>query len=448
MSFPISLATPVSYPGPPPARADVAVIGGGVIGVSTALYLARAGHRVVLLEKGRIAGEQSARNWGWVRVQGRDMAEVPLAQEAQTLWQGFDAECRGRIGLRQTGVTYLTRSEQSLSNYALWSADARALHGHRSTLLSRDELRALLPEARANWTGALHTPGDMVAEPWAAVPELARLASEAGATLVEHCAVRALDIAAGRIAGVVTEAGRLHAPEVVLAGGAWSRLFLARHGLDLPQLSVRASVCETGPLPQVAGTAAVDAHLAFRPRTDGGYSLAPSMASELFLGPDALRLLPRWWPLLKAGGLDLSLRPAAPRDWPDGWRTARRWDEDVETPFERMRILDPAPNRRKIAATCRRFAETFPGAGVVSARTAWAGMIDVLPDIVPCIDRLPGPGGLTVATGLSGHGFGIGPAVGKAVAALVTGERPAHDLTRFRWSRFSDGQPLEPGPNL
>ena len=81
--FPISTANPPEHRAELPAEADVVVIGGGVIGVSAALFLARAGRRVVLCEKGRIAGEQSSRNWGWVRVQGRDPAEIPVAQEAQ-----------------------------------------------------------------------------------------------------------------------------------------------------------------------------------------------------------------------------------------------------------------------------------------------------------------------------------------------------------------------------
>ena len=80
--FPISLSTPITYAGPPLSAADVVVIGGGVIGVCTALFLAEAGKRVVLLEKGRIAGEQSSRNWGWIRQQGRDPDEIPIMAEA------------------------------------------------------------------------------------------------------------------------------------------------------------------------------------------------------------------------------------------------------------------------------------------------------------------------------------------------------------------------------
>ena len=85
MPFPISECSPIAYAGPPPKDTDVVVIGGGVIGVCTALFLAEAGKRVVLLEKGRIAGEQSSRNWGWIRQQGRDPDEIPIMAEAKQI---------------------------------------------------------------------------------------------------------------------------------------------------------------------------------------------------------------------------------------------------------------------------------------------------------------------------------------------------------------------------
>ena len=81
-------------------------------------------------------------------------------------------------------------------------------------------------------------------------------------------------------------------------------------------------------------------------------------------------------------------------------------------------------------------------------RTAWAGMIDTMPDLVPVIDACAALPGLVIGTGLSGHGFGIGPGVGRVLAALVTGEAPGHDLARFRLSRFSDGSPIRLGPSL
>lgn len=81
-------------------------------------------------------------------------------------------------------------------------------------------------------------------------------------------------------------------------------------------------------------------------------------------------------------------------------------------------------------------------------RAAWAGMIDTMPDVVPVVDRVASLPGLTIATGMSGHGFGIGPGMGRVVADLVAGGDPGHDLARFRLSRFTDGSALVPGPSL
>jgi glycine/D-amino acid oxidase-like deaminating enzyme len=324
---------------------------------------------------------------------------------------------------------------------------ARA-HQLDTRLLSRAETLALLQGAAAPWKGALYTASDARAEPWTAVPALAARAQQTGVLLREGCAVRALDLSAGRVAGVVTEAGRVACSQVVLAAGAWSRLFLRRHGIDIPQLAVQASVAATDPMPEVFPGNGADDDFAFRRRADGGYSLAPGGSQhDFFLGPDAFRSFGAYWAILRKEWRSSTFRAAAPRGFPDAWSTPRRWAEDEATPFEAMRILNPAPNLRTLGAVQDAFARAFPGLGRPRLCAAWAGMIDTLPDVVPIVDHAPVPG-LTIATGMSGHGFGIGPGMGRVVADLVTGGSPGHDLARFRFARFSDGSPILPGPSL
>lgn len=444
-AFPIHQDSPVEHRGDLPPETDVVVIGGGVIGVMTAWELATKGLRVALLEKGRIAGEQSSRNWGWIRAQGRDPAELPIVLEAQRMWQQIAATIGEDIGLRQGGVAYLARHAADLAGFEAWLPHARAV-GLDTRLLTRAETEALIPAK--SWHGALWTASDMKAEPWVAVPAMARAAVRAGVVIREACAVRGLDIAAGRIAGVISERGRIACSRVVLAGGAWSSLLLRRHGVSIPQLSVRATVAATAPVAEVFGGAATDDRLAFRRRSDGGYTLAPAAFHEFMIGPDAFRALGKYIPQLRKDASSTRFLPAAPAGYPDGWTTPRSWADDRPGPFEAMRILNPRPHAGKVQELRQLFEQTFPQAGPIRIEAAWAGMIDTMPDVVPIVDHVPALPGLTLATGMAGHGFGIGPGIGRVVARLVAGEAPGFDLRRFRFNRFSDGSPIDLGPHL
>ncbi|MGL4235634.1 NAD(P)/FAD-dependent oxidoreductase [Tabrizicola sp.] len=446
MSFPISEASPVRFASALPERADVVVIGGGVIGVMTAWFLRERGLSVVLCEKGRIAGEQSGRNWGWVRRQGRDPGELPIMIESLSIWKSLAAELGEGLGFRQTGVLYLAKTEREMADFEAWTEHSRA-HQLDTRLLTQGETLAMLKGAAAPWKGALWTASDARAEPWVAVPTLAAVAAEKGVVIREACAVRGVDLAAGRVAGVVTEAGRVACDHVVVAAGAWSRLFLGQHGIRIPQLSVLASVAATEPMPEIFPGNAADDDFAFRRRADGGYSIAPGARHDFFIGRDAFASFGAYLPVLKKDFRSTSFRMAAPGGFPDAWGTPRRWSMDGESPFERQRILNPKPNMRTLSGVQDAFAAAFPSLGRPKLKSAWAGMIDSLPDIVPVVDHAPIPG-LTIATGMSGHGFGIGPGMGRVIADMVTGRPAGHDMSRFRLSRFSDGSRLVPGPSL
>jgi glycine/D-amino acid oxidase-like deaminating enzyme len=439
----ITIDTAITFQDPLPDKVDVAIIGGGVIGIFSALYLARKGKSVLVCEKGRIAGEQSSRNWGWIRQQGRDYAELPIMMQALGLWHEVDRATNGQCGVVTAGTYYFAETEADLADYETWIALARE-HGLGSKLVSAQDLTdAFSGQADHHWIGGVFTPSDARGEPWLAVPAVARLARNAGATIRENCAVRGLDIAAGRICGVVTEDGQVSCEQAVLCGGAWSSLFTRKHGIEIPQLSVEGTVVQTAPLPNFFKGCAWDSQFGIRLRVDGGYTLARGDRNGFFLGPDAFRRMKKYLPLYRKSRRGMTWHRKSPDGYPDAWSTLRDWSEDDISPFEKIRVLELEPNRKDTPILRQRFGRRFPKIGKPEILRTWAGLIDVMPDVVPIVDRVPKLPGMVIATGMCGHGFGIGPGFGHVVARMVAGEEPEHDLRRFRFSRFTDGSALD-----
>ncbi|MEM7215430.1 MAG: FAD-binding oxidoreductase [Pseudomonadota bacterium] len=449
---PVRITTPVRFNDALPESCDVVIIGAGVVGTFAGLYMARAGLKVVICEKGRVACEQSSRNWGWIRQHGRDRAELPIMMEASRLWEEADQETGGRTGFRRGGVCYLASTEAKLERRESWLEIARE-HQLDTRMLSKSEVAELIDRKGANgnahkWMGASYTPSDARAEAWQAIPAIAELAQSEGVAIRENCAVRGLEIEGGEVAGVVTESGLIKCTQVVCAAGAWSALFLRRHSINVPQLSVRSTVCQTAPMPEFFSGNAADEILAFRRREDGSYNLAGGARHDCYVGPDAFRHFFKYLPVASEHLPDTTFRLSAPKGFPDAWGTPRNWSVDAQSPFEQMRVLDPGPNRKQVENIRANFAARFPHLGKPEIVTAWAGMIDCMPDIVPIVDRVRDFPGLIVATGMSGHGFGIGPGFGKIIAAMVQQKPTGHDIERFRFTRFSDGSKLEPGPSI
>lgn len=441
----ITESSPLAFNDPLPGSVEVVVIGGGVIGISTAWFLRRHGISVLVCEKGRVAGEQSSRNWGWVRQQGRDPAELPIMMESIGIWERLAAETGEDLGFTRQGVLFLADSENEMGEFEQWLAIARE-HELDTRLLSRRQVDELIRAGQSGWLGGLFTPGDGRAEPFVAVPALARAVQNKGGAIIENCAVRTVDTEAGRVAGVMTERGRVRCQAVVCAGGAWSNLFLRNLGVDFPQLTVRASVARTEKADEVFAGNAASGSIAFRRRSDGGYTIALADLHEHFLSTGSFRFFRRFLPGLRASWRSMRLRFSAEHLRQTGYRGG--WSGETETPFERTRVLNPAPAPRAVDEMRKRLGRELPALAGIAIAECWAGMIDTTPDVVPVMDRVEQLPGLHLASGFSGHGFGIGPAAGRVVADLVTGRAIGHDLSRFRFSRFSDGSPIELGPAL
>ena len=417
-----------------PEKVDVVVIGGGIAGICTALELNERGLSVAICEKGIVAGEQSSRNWGWCRQMGRDPRELPLMQHSMQIWRQMHQRTGEDVGYRECGVAYLCDTEAKLAKRQRWHDNYAGAYELSSKMMTAAEANALTPGAATKWLGGLHTVDDGRAEPTLAVPAMARAAIRAGVYVLQSCAVRGLERQAGEVCGVVTEHGAIACQQVVLAGGAWSRRFCHNAGVSLPQLTVINSVMRTGPLEAGIETSMAAADFAIRKRLDGGYTVAHATLSMADIMPDSFRLLPDFWPVLKEEWRDYRFRIG--QRFLDEARLKRTWENDEKSPFEQVRILDPKPNSAIQSAALKSVQKSLPAFQNAEIAERWAGVIDVTPDVVPVISPVDNIPGFFMATGFSGHGFGLGPGAGKLMAQLVCGEEPCVDPTPFSLNRF------------
>ena len=432
---------PLTPPTGVPDSADVVVIGGGIVGVSTAWFLARHGVNVVLCEKGHIAGEQSGRNWGWVRIQGRDTREIPMMQASMKIWDGLQEATGQDVGFVRRGCFFTANSEKEMAAFENWVQIAKD-YGIDSRLISASELRQHMQSPLEAWAGALCTESDGRAEPQRAGPAIARAAQREGATVLTSCAVRGVETSGGKVSAVVTEHGTIRTSTVLCAAGAWTSLFCRSLGIAVPQLKVRGTVVRTAACDSVLDGNVFDKRLGIRRRADGGYSVAHGSVLQHPITPSTFRWSFKFIPALMQ---ELKvLRLSFGKEFFDEWRIPRSWALDEVSPFEKTRVLDPEPSQRVIKGIRRNIDTMFPQLATTPIVEGWAGMVETSPDVVPmigAIDELPG---FHIATGFSGHGFGLGPGAGKAIAGMLTGRDTGIDIAPLRLGRFFDGSPIRP----
>ncbi|ARQ14088.1 FAD dependent oxidoreductase protein (plasmid) [Rhizobium etli] len=424
-----------------PGRADVVVIGGGIIGATAALFLAERGLSVALVEKGYVGCEQSSRNWGWCRQQNRDERELPLSGVALRLWGELESKIGADVGFRRCGLLYATDNPQQLAEWEAWRHTARQFNVN-TKMLSAAEAAAAIPANGRRWLGGVHSIDDGKGEPAIAAPTIAEGARKFGASVHQECAVRGLDLVNGAVAGVITEKGTIRTQAVLCAGGAWTSMFCRQHGVLFPQASVRQTAVRTRPTANV-GEAIYTPDCALTRRLDGSYTLAISGRAMLDITPQGIRyarwFMPMFMKRLKAVqfGIGKSFLQG-----PEAFGSSNRGKSSA---FERLRVLDPPPSRRTIAAILKRVTEQFPALAGVELADSWGAYVDFTPDAVPVISPADGVRGLYLAAGCSGHGFGLGPGIGLLAADLVANDTPCVDPTPFRLSRLLDGSKVKVG---
>jgi len=424
----------VAHPAGLPDRCDAVVIGGGVIGLSAAYELCRRSLSVVLVESGRVGARQSGRNLGFVRQQGRAMAELPMMMTASQRWRGLGDELGSDVEWQMGGNLRLTNDPGLASRYEQWAADAASL-GLDSRVVSRAEVASILPGVSEKWLLGIFPASDGQADPIATSRAYTAALRARGVQVCECVPVQAITLAGGAVAGVTTPVGEVKAGIVVLAAGSGAARLANGAGVGIPRQLVRQTVVLTEPVPAVTQAAAWTGELFVRQDVRGCLRLAPSTRNEIVLDPAGIRHAPRFLASYLANRSQLRLRTSAA-----GLARAALRPLQSTTGDE----LSPQPVFDDVRFCLERAQRYFPGLGAVRLRTAWAGEIDATPDGLPVIDGGGGPAGLVIAAGMSGHGFGLAPVIGNVVADIAEGAEPGFDLRPFRIARFHDGSHLEP----
>ncbi|MGD9932628.1 MAG: NAD(P)/FAD-dependent oxidoreductase [Dehalococcoidia bacterium] len=422
---------------PTATRTDVVIVGAGIVGAAAAHYLAREGKSVALLEKGTVANEQSSRNWGWVRQNGRNLKELPLGILSRTLWEGLEGDLGEPLGWAQQGNIDIASTSDELEYFRRWQLGARAI-GLETEILSEGEVREMAAGLTGPIAGGIFSAADGQADPHRVAPAFARSAGRLGAFVHERVAVERVLVADGRVTGVRTDAGDFLAPAVIIAAGAWSTRLLWKLGIKLPQRPIRNTVLATTPAPPLTRTVLWAEGCAIRQDDTGRFILSGGGPSDTDVGLDLARF-PRQF-----GGAMLDARKRgqlklhAGRHTAADLRTGVRHTARYEHPWKYVRNDEPVPNLGNAWRTFDTFRALFPSIDGIGVERVWAGHIDYTPDAVPVLERLSQPEGLVIATGFSGHGFALGPGGGRVAAQLATGVQPSIDMAAFRLSRFAE----------
>ena len=368
----------------PMDSADVVVIGGGVSGLTSAYFLAKAGRDVVVVEKGIVGGEASGRNGGMVSERVDEPALIPMAVEAIKIWATLDAELGYPTEFTQQGRLQVAVTEPEMGDlYA--ERDEAMRHGLRAEMVEPSQIRGMIPGITERTLGGLFFANGGHANSQLTVQALAWAFQDLGGRLYQHTAVTGLRVDGGRVTSVETTAGDIAADMVVGAAGPQTTLMTQLVGVHVPVAPARVEILATAPLEPLFDIALVGNGLYGRQAASGN--------------------------LLFGGGA---------HEWTDVGLTA---DPDK-------------PNTPLIRNIARRLADLLPGAADVPVIRSWAGVVEQAPDYMPIIDILECPSNYVVVTA-SAHGFGIAPATGKAVSDLVLYGETDIDISALRLSRFA-----------
>lgn len=360
---------------------EVVIIGAGVVGLSLALYLAKAGQDVCVVERNLVGSEGSGRCAGGIRQNKRPPAELTLAMRSVELWQQLAQESEIDFEYRQHGNLALFWSDNAAADAAELVKGQQAA-GLECYLLDRQETRDLIPAFADGYLGSVFSPSCGSAEPYRSCVALFQMARRHGAAIYEGRTVTAIQVTRGKVTGVETTTGPIHAPTVVNAAGAWGPLIARMVGLEIPGSLCRSHILVTEPLPDFIGP--------FVSCASFGY-FCQSRAGNVLIG---------------FGSLPVS-------DY------TRR-----HTSYE------------AVATATRRAATIIPRLRSVAIIRTFTGFTMWTPDNMPILGPVGEPEGFYMAAEFNATGFAVGPAYGELLANLILYGRTPYPISACAPDRF------------
>lgn len=418
-----------------PKAADVIVIGGGITGAATAAAAARRGASVALIEKEiGPAREGSGRAQGSLRVQGRHRAEFLLAQEALELWT--EAAAESDFEMVKGGNLYFRTSEDELPALQHLVAEAHQAGLTQVQLLDADQTREVMPCATGPFLGAMWSPIDAQCQPEKGTQHYIRRAESAGVHIAYGVKVTRLLESCGRVSGVETTSGRIQAGAVVVAAGVWTPYLTQTIGVKVPIMPVVMSELETDELKPLFTQTIRAFGFGARQRPSGKIVVSAGLNAKVAHGVSLADFngLRYWLPRAMSFRKNLKLELDLPRILQQV-RHLSTLDPTL-IPHESP---EPKCDRPLVHSALDRLSSVIPEVQEAKATRYWGGLVDMTPDGLPIIDGNAGPLGLTIITGLAGHGFTLGPVLGEIASDLSLDGQTRRAIDSFRLSRYTDG---------
>ena len=378
---------PLQPRAPLPERVDVAIIGGGIMGLSLAWNLAAAGgQKILVLERGYLVEGASGRNGGGVRATWGTPTLIELAKESIAFMGRFAQELGINVWLRKGGYLFLAHGEET-ARMLERGAELQRRHGLATRMITPGEAGDIVPQLDVSrFVAASWNPDDGVVFPWPFVWGYADGARKRGVQVETFTRVTGIEVASGRAQAVQTDRGRVAADRIVIACGAWSPSVAKLAGVTLPNVPYRHEIVSSEPLKPFLGPLVT--------MLDSGLYFSQSMRGEI------------------VGGMG---DPAEPPG------------------------LNQTSSLRFLARYSVALTELMPQVGSVKLLRQWAGCYDVTPDHSPVLGETPGVAGLLQMSGFVGHGFMMAPSVGRRMAAWMGGAQD-EIFERFNLRRFAEGR--------